>query len=118
MISGVSDLQFGAGGVLAIVIVAILAGLLLPRWTVKQLLRAAEDAIRFKDKEIAFKDEQIKLLGETVDNYRRANEKLIQSSGDMIAVNQVATKALHALTTGAYSGESDEIAQLQAPSEG
>lgn len=117
MISGISDLQTGAAGLVVLVIVAILSGMLLPRWTVKQLMKATQDALALKDKQLESKDQQIQLLTESNDNYRKANDRLVESSANMIAVNEVATKALHALTTGAHQGEPDEIAQTQAPSE-
>ncbi len=117
MISGISGLQTGAAGLLAVVMIAVLSGLLVPRWIVKQLVRAAEDALTLKDKQLESKDLEISLWRETAENYRKANQQAMESSAALLTVNEVTTKALHALTTGAHQGESDEIAHgHQAPS--
>ena len=118
MLSGLSSLQTSAAAIVVFVVVAVLSGALLPRWTVKTLIKALEEALKLKDKQLESKDKQIELLTETVDNYRKANDRLIESSTAMISVNEVATKALHALSVSAHQGEPDEIAQANAPSEG
>lgn len=117
MISGVSDLQGGAAGVVLLIIIAIISGLLIPRWTMKQLMKALEEALRLKDQQLVSKDREIDLWRETAENYRKANEQIMEASASMISVNQVTTKALHALTTGAHQGEADEIAHTTASSE-
>lgn len=118
MITGVSNLQYGAGGLLAIVLLSVLFGLLIPRWVVNQLIKAKNDEIKSKDKQLEAKDKEISLWRETADNYRIANLQIARSSDKMLAVNEVTTKALHALTTSAHRGEPDEVASIQAPSEG
>lgn len=110
MLSGLSSLQTSAAAIVVFAVIAVLSGALLPRWTVKTLMKALEDAVKLKDK-------QIELLTETVENYRKANDRLIESSTAMISVNEVATRALHALSVSAHQGEPDEIAQVHAPSE-
>jgi hypothetical protein len=117
MISGVSNLQTGAAGLVILVVVAILTGVLLPRWTVKQLIKAAEEALKLKDQQLAAKDEEVKLWRQTAENYQATAAKAIDYSTNLLTVNEVATKALHALTSSAHQGEPDEIAQNKAPSE-
>ncbi len=117
MISGISGLQTGAAGLVVLTVVAIVSGLLLPRWTVKQLIRATEEALRLKDKQLEAKDQEVSLWRETAENYRKANQQALDASASLLAVNEVTTKALHALTTGAHQGEPDETAHVDAPSE-
>jgi uncharacterized membrane-anchored protein YhcB (DUF1043 family) len=118
VITGVSNLQYGAGAILAIVLLAIVFGYLIPRWTVNQLMKAKNDEIKAKDRQLEQKDREISLLREVAENYRAANLEIARSSDRILTVNEVTTKALHALTSSAHQGEPDEAAHLQASSQG
>lgn len=116
MITGVSNLQYGAGGIVAIVILAVLFGWLIPRWTVNQIVKSKDKEIDQKDKQLAAKDKENELLRQAVDNYRLANDRVMEYSNSLLSVSQVTTKALHALTASAHQGEPDEVALVKAPS--
>ena len=116
MITGVSNLQYGAGGLLAIVLLSVLFGLLIPRWVVNQLVRAKNEEIKSKDRQLEAKEREIALWRETAENYRKANMKVVDYGNNLIAVNEVATKALHALTASAHQGEPGEVANPKASS--
>lgn len=118
MITGVSNLQYGAGGLLAIILLAIVFGILVPRWVVNQIIKGRDQTIAEKDKQLAAKDREIELWRETAENYMKVASKTVGFSENLIGVSEVTTKALHALTASAHQGEPNEVAQVSAPSQG
>lgn len=118
MITGVSNLQYGAGALVAIFILSVLFGYLIPRWTHNQIVKSKNEDIKSKDRQLEQKDKEIALWREIAENYRTANLEIMRSSNNLITVGEVTTKALHALTASAHQGEPDEVAHLQASSQG
>jgi hypothetical protein len=108
--------QYSAGALLAVVLLSVIFGILLPRWTVNQIIRAKNEELKAKNQQLEAKEKELNLYREAVENYRQANLKLFEASDKQLVVNEVTTKALHALTTSAHRGEPDEVAHTQAPS--
>lgn len=108
MITGVSDLQLGAAGLVMLGIIALATGVLVPRWTVKQLMAALREAITLKDQQLTQKDEEIKLWKEAAKNNATARDQAIENAAVAIEVGRLNTKVLHALTAGSHQGEADD----------
>jgi hypothetical protein len=118
MISGVSDWQSGAAGLVILGIIALFAGWIVPRPQVNQLIDALRDNLKFKDDQLAAKDKELELWKEAARTSEKARDEALAYSHELIQVTQTNTKVLHALTAGADQGEAHEIAQVQAPSAG
>lgn len=116
MISGVSNWQSGAAGLVILFIIGLFAGWIQPKWNVSQLTKVYLDALKFKDEQIASKDTEIKLLREANERYRVAQVDATKSLATATEVVQANTEVLHAITTGTSMEKQNELAQVEAPS--